>query len=563
MKKIYLTLVMLFSVVLCYAELTITKDDETGIVTITQTSDGEIGAALRDAHMHIISDEDYASIVSANGFVLVGPFSNDPDLMQLSQKNNDIVLLDMSDCEISPNNLMMPAVWKNTLELITLPEYSGFDKLPSNFLYGFKEVRQVVIPPNVKTIESGALGNMTISEITIPSTLEVIKEGAFKETIILKDVYVESRNTVCEMNAFDFETLVGQTDVASLYTYAAKLHYPDTPEDYEYFVGSWKEGRTLRQDQLNGFKDGLYEWNGFYVERVGPNNGWQQFALADNSEPVPMVNKTMRTYSDLIEHDDLPTGNRYEIRVYRGTGYNKNGDVMLQRIRGRFNLNNCIPANTGVLLYIITPQGQNYIHYFANTNHGITNYPHYWSGRNESNTNGSNNLFEKSITPTEVHPVWPWPKTTVEYRNFGLYEVGNSYRWVRLTSSTMRANRAYLKMPASVFTNSNEGEGEGPGNNLARAYRVTKTTTSENEGPAMVGFEFPADDDMCGDNSQSKMLFLYSDPNEVIKEQGGITTNNVELHMNMDNTLYTLQGIKVKTPSKGVYVVNGKKVIVK
>ena len=562
MKKVLLFFALFMLTHTVNAELTISKNGN-NIVTITQTEEGEIGYALQN---RTLSEDDLNDIMSAEGFVLEGPFRNDPDLMQLSQKNQTIVLLDMDDCVISSNNLMVPTIWKNTLELIELPTCEEFNKLPSNFLYGFQKVRQIVIPPNVKTIESGALGNMTLEEITIPATLERIKEGAFKETVVLKDVYVESRNTICDMNAFDFETLVGQTDVASLYKYAAKLHYPDTPEDYEYFVGSWKEGRTLRQDQLNGFKDGLWEWiPGMGIVKVGPNNGWQQFALSDNSEPIPMVNKTMRTYSDFIEHDDMPTGNQYEIRVYRGTGYNKNGNVMLQRIRGRYNIYNCVPANTGVLLYIITPQGQNYIHYFANTHHNVTTYPHHWSGKNESNTSGSNNLFEKSVTPTEVHPVWPWPRTTVEYRNFGLFLINGTYRWARLTSSTLGANKAYLKMPASVFTNNNEGEEEGPGNQLAKAFNMGTITTSqgEDDGPDYVGFEFPEDDDMYADNSQSDMRFLFADPNDVIIPNQGITTNISELIVKQDDNYYTLQGIKTKNPSKGVYIKNGKKVIVK
>lgn len=551
------------------ALITISKDNETGIVTITQTSSGEIGAALRDAHMHIISDEDYAKITSANGFVLSGPFNNDPDLMQLSQKNNSITILDMGDCNISPNNLMIPAAWKNTLEEFVVPTHSGFNRLPQNFLYGFQKITTLVIPANIKTIENGALGNMTIHEITIPATLERIREGAFKETIVLHDVYVESRNTICEMNAFDFETLVGQTSVENIYTYAAKLHYPE--EDYEYFVGSWKEGRTISQDNLNGFKDGLYEWNGFYVEKVGPWNGWQQFALSDNSEPFQMVNNIVRTYSDSYEHDNLPTGGRYEIRVYRVTGYSsRTNKTIMQRIRNFWN-QNTIPANTGVVLWVVT-NGSSYLHYFAKTNNNITQYPWKWGGNNNAN---GNNLLEKSVEPTEVHPVWPWPKATVEYRNFGLAKSNNSYIWVRLTSSTLRANRAYLKLTANMFPNNNEGYEEGPGDNTinnAKAFGAFGNITTLNADEEAIKNDVPIgtpgmeiiDDNPFSEDYQNIERVLYANPNDaIIPSNSGIATNVSNIIKEQDNNYYTLQGIRVKNPSKGVYIKNGKKVIVK
>lgn len=539
------------------AAVTITKDAESGIVIIEQTSAKEIGYALQN---NTLSAEERNMITSANGFVLSGPFANDPDLMQLSQKNGSIKILDMGDCNISPNNLMIPTVWKNTLEEYVVPTHSGFDKLPQNFLYGFQKVHTLIIPENVKTIENGALGNMTIHEITIPATLERIKEGAFKETIVLHDVYVESRNTVCEMNAFDFETLVGQTSVENIYTYAAKLHYPDTPEDYEYFVGSWKEGLTIKQDDLNAIKDGgtIRLPNG-KEKYVKPKNGWQQFALSDNSEPIVMINNTIRTYSDSYEHDDLPTGGNIAIQVYRVTGYSyKNGNVILERIYGLWGLN-CVPANTGVVLKIISKNG-NHLHYFRKTNHDVTKYPWKWSGNPNGLFPTQNNLLEKSVTPIPVAPVWR-NKTTnqIEFRNFGM----SNRKWVRLTNSTSKANRAYLKMPASVFTNNNEGPGEGPGlPNLAKAFNVGVITTSndEDDGPEYVGIEFPQDEPTYEDGYQSEMTFLVINPNN---NNGGIATNVSNVINKQDSNYYTLQGIRVKNPSKGVYIKNGKKVIVK
>lgn len=577
MKKFLLTVLALVCVSIgAWATITITKDDETGIVTIQQNSAGEIGIALREPHMHYISDADYAKVTSASGFVLIGPFQNDPDLMQLAQKNASISSLDLADCVISPNNLMIPGVWKESLSSIDLPTDAGFNTLPQNFLYGFSLITDIDIPANVKTIQNGALGNTGLTEITIPATVTDIYEGAFKETTSLRDVYAESSSTVCHMNAFDFNSLVGQTDIANFYTYAAKLHYPNTPEDYEYFVGAWKEGRTIDNGSLNGFKDGIYEYiPGQGTVKVGPNNGWQQFALSDNSEPMPMINNDVRTYSDNVEHDGLPTGNKYEIRVYRPVGYNKNGQTTLRRVRSHDNKTNAVPANTGVILKVLIKEnGKSYLTYFENTNNNLPIYTWNWTGTNDHN---DNNLLETSVEPTEVHPVWPWPSSgsSVMYRNFGLTKKSGSYRWSRLTNSTMRENRAYLKMPASVFTNNNEGENEGPGiggdiNAPAKevtpwgdegAMNAAANASGEEDDVQYIDLVFPDDDEEESDY-QSPMHFLYANPEDCVPD--GIVTKIEQADTKVyDEYYYNLQGVRVHPQSKGIYIYKGKKVVLK
>ncbi len=557
-----------------WAALSITKDDVTDIVTITQTSLDEIGHALQNG---TLSSDDLGKITSASGFVLKGPFAYDPDIKRLAANNNSITSLDLSNCKITSyydQDYMVPDVWKSTLTSIDLPTDASFSYLPKNFLYGFTKITEIDIPANIKEIRNGALGNLTITKITIPATVEKIKEGAFKEINSLKDVYVESRNTVCEMDAFDFYTLVGQTSVANIYTKAAKLHYPDTDNDYEYFVGSWKEGATISQSNLNGFKDNYYK-DGV---RVGPNNGWQQFALSDRSEPYQLIQGAIRTYSDSYEHDKLPTGNDYQIRVYRATGYDNNGNVILRRVygspKGDNNYYNCIPANTGVVLVAyVRENGSSYLHYFARTNNNIKSYPWKWSGSNETDNSGENNLLEKSVEPTLVAPVWPWPKTSnVLSRNFGLIKLGDEYKWSRLTSSTMRANRAYLQMPATVFTNNNEGAGEGPGNEgLGNAKAFTMfgaggqvlTVQSDDDDIDYVGLSFPDDEPTYDDGYQSEMCFLYANPDGGFVQSGVATRIEQVSSKSQDEYYYNLQGVRVQPRDKGVYIHKGKKIVIK
>ncbi len=560
-----------------WAALSITKDDATGIVTINQTTSGNegVGYAIQNGEL---SDDELYMIGSANGFVLKGSFNNE-DFLQLAEKNSSITSLNLSRCVISGDmtNFNIPSNWKTTLTSIDLPTDTQFSYLPQNFLYGFTRITQIVIPANIKEIRAHALGNMSITEITIPATVKDIRTGAFGDTESLKDVYAESHETNCEMNAFDFNTLVGQTNVATFYTYAAKLHYPDTPEDYEYFVGSWKEGKTISQANLNIFKDG--GWYGEWPNQqyIIPANGWQQFALSERSEPYLLVQGAIRTYSDEYEHDLLPTGNDYQIRVYRATGYDNNGNVILRRVYGSptgdNNYYNCIPANTGVVLVAYVKQnGSSYLHYFERTNNNITTYPYFWKGSNETDNSGTNNLLEKSVTPTEVHPVWPWPKSTVQFRNFALIKSGDVYKWSRLTSSTMRANRAYLKMPATVFTNNNEGAGEGPGNEgLGNAKAFTMfgaggqvlTVQSDDDDIDYVGLSFPDDEPTYDDGYQSEMCFLYAYPEGGFGQSGVATRIEQVSSKSQDDYYYNLQGVRVQPRNKGIYIHKGKKIVIK
>ena len=562
-----------------WAALSITKDDVTGIVTINQTSSGNegVGYAIQNG---ALSDDELYMIESANGFVLKGSFNNE-DFLQLAEKNSSITSLNLRDCVISGDmtNFNIPSNWKTTLTSIDLPTDTQFSYLPQNFLYGFTKITQIVIPANIKEIRAHALGNMSITEITIPATVEFIRTGAFGDTESLKDVYAESRNTVCEMDAFDFNTLVGQTSVATFYTYAAKLHYPDTPEDYEYFVGSWKEGKTISQANLNIFKDGGYygEWPNY--QYIKPANGWQQFALSERSEPYLLVQGAIRTYSDEYEHDLLPTGNDYQIRVYRATGYDNNGNVILRRVygspKGDNNYYNCIPANTGVVLVAyVKENGSSYLHYFERTSNNIKSYPWKWSGSNETDNSGENNLLEKSVEETDVAPVWPWPKTSnVEYRNFGLIKSGNEYKWSRLTSSKMRANRAYLKMPATVFTNNNEGAEDGPGNEglgNAKAFtmfdngtQVLSVQGEDDDEIQYVGISVPDDEPTYDDGYQSEMCFLYAYPEGGFGQSGVATRIEQVSSKSQDEYYYNLQGVRVQPRDKGVYIHKGKKIVIK
>ena len=162
------------------------------------------------------------------------------------------------------------------------------------------------------------------------------------------------------------------------------------------------------------------------------------------------------------------------------------------------------------LVFLVEAIGDKYAGY-------LTQYPH-----------GSENYLETSIDETPIGPVTRGSDNKVAYRNFGLYQVGSGYQFVRYKKGTIRANRAYLKLTTDQFPNNNESATEGPGSGL---------------------------DNGTGD---AKIFLSFVDFEEPAEDATGISVVNTT---QMDNTYYNLQGMKVENPSKGIYIYNGKKVI--
>lgn len=141
----------------------------------------------------------------------------------------------------------------------------------------------------------------------------------------------------------------------------------------------------------------------------------------------------------------------------------------------------------------------------------------------------------------------------VTYRNFGLSTffrtkyhkenpdavIPNYLGFFRLMDNTKSGgNKAYLKLPA------NDTVGDGVG---------AKFGYCDYNGQFIGG---TTDDDS---SAFAKMMILFDD------ELGGVTEiNKVEVTNKChDNAYYTLQGIKVLKPTKGIYIHNGKKIVIK
>ena len=99
-------------------------------------------------------------------------------------------------------------------------------------------------------------------------------------------------------------------------------------------------------------------------------------------------------------------------------------------------------------------------------------------------------------------------------------------------------------------------------------YRLTMHGAAENN-PGKIGFWWGADGGQSFDIAANKAYLAV--PASVAGARNGFafgddsTTgiSNVNVNENVNGSVYDLQGRKVSTPGKGLYIVNGKKVVIK
>ena len=236
----------------------------------------------------------------------------------------------------------------------------------------------------------------------------------------------------------------------------------------------------------------------------------------------------------------------------------------LQPVPGGYSY---VPEETGVVLYSRSLLEEAFLVLGGDfgTETVYKKFPHtgdrYEEGRmTSSNTDNDINMLQGSFgTGVPVAPVFPWVyknKTACtgghytdnkEYRNFAVVKIESNggsviedrYRWKRLTPSKMKVNRAFAQIPVNRFDNWNENVDQMP--------------------------DFTIEDEVQSENGANMMLISIFGDEEQNGETDGIeeikTADFIVVKAN-DNAWYTIQGVRVAQPTKGVYIHNGKKVVI-
>lgn len=275
------------------------------------------------------------------------------------------------------------------------------------------------------------------------------------------------------------------------------------------------------------------------------------------------LGKFIRTYSNNVAMAPVDDN----VKVYEAYRYKKPenaGDPLSERM-GTVYLRQLkyIPANMGVVLVGEVPKGESFSDY-ATLNFSLKeapaemplegdNYTAVWKKADEYVGQDWNNYLKPTVTAIDkLGNADTDENGKIAHRYFGLAnfystkyyqenKTGDDYiGFFRLTpNGKSGANKAYLSIPANNVVDGGVGATYGY---IDFNGQFLGNGTDDPKNPSL-----------------AKMAIVLDD-----EDDGGSTTTVPEVKLNStdaDASFYTLQGVKVSRPVKGVYIHNGKKFI--
>ena len=589
-KRLSVLWVFIATTLTINAECSVTVDND-GYVVVTTDSPGEFKSwmdSYKESFARMV--QAYPDKIKFSGYFSIDDlrvFQGNPtvniDGTQIPLASQSTV--DMSDLIPVSNNYTFE-YWKDNLQTAYLPTDETVTEVPFNCFCGCQITETPFFPSNIKRIKSQAFEQCKqLETVRIPSTIEYIEERSFNNlqnnnTCKLKDVYVECWSTGCAANAFDIEVTTAHSQMDGIFNKGATLHYEDDANcgtayakdaqgndityksPFDYFVGDWKGDALI-------YSSNIWQYFGSYNSSSGKGfrNGWQEFAKVSVPNAITFDHDILRTFS--YKTNDgvlLPEG----MTAYRAVDYvttkSDNGKTIEGYLvlvpitveieyQGQTKTVSYVPANTGVVLrgHVTTQNPNDNAKALAfmsplsdlqsdlntsswptypNSNDAVGGAPYATYSSDASNR--TNYLVGSCANGFDlVTPVWPWPYRagTVEYRNFALNKPNDVYRWVRIAPCQMPGNFAYAKVPASKFTNDNESVDQSP---------------------------YLESDDQTG-TTGSPVGLIFSDINY---DPTGIHETD-SAASSIDNSFYTLQGMRTEHPTKGIYIHQRRKIIIK
>lgn len=239
--------------------------------------------------------------------------------------------------------------------------------------------------------------------------------------------------------------------------------------------------------------------------------------------------KTVRTFCDHAAHE-LPNG----VKAYYASGYDaQRNTITMTRIES-----NVIPANTGVILVYDegarTDADAIYFNDFDNTAAGITAYlPLTLSNERLA----GENYLVGSVLNFDMGPTKKKDDGQVSHRNY--YFVGYE--------SEGKTKLGFRRCKEETFTNHNV---------IRKAYLALPADVQTAAELDELDFDIPIDDT----KPANTVRLMFSDEAGSATSISGI---EVKEERKADGKWYDLMGQPVSHPSHGVYIHNGKKVVVK
>lgn len=376
----------------------------------------------------------------------------------------------------------------------------------------------------------------------------------------------------------------GETDdnISSKKGFARAYYDADDDDNHSCMAGDANDVqyRTTAREDEEGFgsttpnqKDIL--WNRpagiwtirFYPELDKNGNDISRYTISGTKViKIPFtycLGKFIRTYSNNVAMAPVDDN----VKVYEAYRYKKPenaGDPLSERM-GTVYLRQLkyIPANMGVVLVGEVPKGESFSDY-ATLNFSLKeapaemplegdNYTAVWTKADEYVSQDWNNYLKPTVTAIDKLGNADTDKNgKIAHRYFGLANfhstkyykennTGDDYiGFFRLTpNGKSGANKAYLSIPANADVDGGVGAKFGY---IDFNGQFLGNETDDPKNPLL-----------------AKMAIVFDD-----EDDGGSTTTVPEVKPNStdaDASFYTLQGVKVSRPVKGVYIHNGKKFI--
>lgn len=270
------------------------------------------------------------------------------------------------------------------------------------------------------------------------------------------------------------------------------------------------------------------------------------------------VGRFIRTYSNSVAMEPA----KDNVKVYAAYKYGTPANPENPQSQGTVYLRELeyIPANMGVVLVGEVPEGEYsdgvkvdfYLKEKTDDLYPVNNYEKLWIKKAQYTNDKWNNYLKPTVSAIDkLGNADTDDNGKILHRYFGLgnfhstkyyqdNKTGKDYiGFFRLTQDGRSgANKAYLSIPANKTVDSGVGATYG-----------------------YIDFngQFLGNETDLNNQSLAKMAIVFDD-----EDNGGTTTAVREVKMDTadaDASFYTLQGVKVSRPVKGVYIHNGKKFI--
>ena len=300
----------------------------------------------------------------------------------------------------------------------------------------------------------------------------------------------------------------------------------------------------------------------FYPE-IGKDKKDASYYTISGTKVVKMpftyrVGRFIRTYSNSVAMEPA----KDNVKVYAAYKYGTPANPENPKSQGKVYLRQLkyIPANMGVVLVGEVPAGEysdgNKVDFYLKekTDEFVDKYEDLWTKAAQYTNDKWNNYLKPTVSAIDkLGNADTDDNGKILHRYFGLgnfhstkyyqdNQTGKDYiGFFRLTQDGRSgANKAYLSIPANKTVDS--GVGATYGYIDYNGQFLGNGTDDDPNNPSL-----------------AKMAVIFDD-----EDNGGTTTAVREVKMDTadaDASFYTLQGVKVSRPVKGVYIHNGKKFI--